>query len=100
MRKINIEITKARLSSFTATFEEDGESEVLNLSASLDLMTEGGEKISPYSLNTKSYYGNTFNLPVNVITPIFDIAKEIELVATRQCRSHHLELEAPKDINE
>ena len=92
MRKIDIQITKAQLESFTASFERDDK---LHLSATLALMTENGEKVSSYSLNTRSYYDNTFNLPINVIQPIFDIAREIEAITTRQCRSHHLQLTAP-----
>jgi hypothetical protein len=94
MRSINIEITKAKLEGFTATFDSD---DTLHLSATLALMTENGEKVSAYSLNTRTYYENKFNLPINVIEPIFKIAQEIEIIATKQCRSHHLELSAPTE---
>lgn len=97
MRKINIEITKARLAGFTASFENDGENDVLQLSANLDLMTEQGEKVSSYTMNTRSYYDNKFNIPISVYEPIFKIAEELEVIVTRQCRSHHLALTAPQN---
>jgi|GEM_PF-7088678 len=92
MRTIDIQITKAKLMQFTANFNED---DTLDLSATLGLMTEAGQQISTYSLNTRTYYENKFNLPLNVIEPIFEIAKEIENVATNQCKNHHLQLPEP-----
>lgn len=92
MRKINIEITKAVLKTFSVEFDEDN---TLQLSATLGLLTEGGEQVSSYCLNTRSYYTNKFNLPLEVIEPIFKIAEQIEIIATRQCSSHHEALPAP-----
>ena len=93
MRKINIEITKAQLENFSVSFQEDDKGfDNPMVSASLALLTEGGKKVSQYSISTNSWSDNKFKLPIEMIPPIFKIAEQIEIVVTKHCRESQLAL--------
>lgn len=97
MRKINIEITKAQLESFTIGFDVNEDKIVPEVSASLGLLTENGKKISQYSISSGKWANNKFTLPIEMFSPIMEIAEQLEVIVTKHCRENQLSLNAPKN---
>lgn len=84
MKRIKVEITKAELSSFIVSMGEGAPS----VTASISLYTENGVKVSDFSISTHGYgAGPKFDLPLDMVQPIVDIAKSLEAITTRQCSS-------------
>lgn len=91
MRKLDIQITKAKLLSFDVSFDEDKEQ--INVSATIGLMTETGKKITNYTVNSNSWRDeDKFVVPISMIAPIQTIAKELERIVTLHCRQGQLAL--------
>lgn len=89
MKKLNIEITKAQIMSYSVQLGENKPS----VSATIGLFTDGGKKISDYSISTNSYNEeNKFELPLGIVSPIMDIMKELEVIVIKHCKSNQLEL--------
>ena len=94
--KIDIHITKGKLESFSVYLTDD---EVPNISASIGLYTDGEQKITSFSIDTRNYYGNQqIDLPLGTIPAIKKIAEEIELATIRKCREHQLALPANNEF--
>lgn len=91
MKKLDIAITKAQLVSFGVKLK-DGRPEV---DASIALMTEGGKQITTYSIYTDEWHSDSFELPIEAMPLIGDLARVLEAVAVRHCRDGQLALPAP-----
>jgi hypothetical protein len=92
MKKLDISITKAMLTSFGVELKE-GKPEV---HVTIALMTEGGKAITTYTIYTDDWHSDKFVLPVEAMPLIGDIARILEGVAVRHCRDSQLALPAPK----
>lgn len=89
MKKLNINITKAQIVSFSVQLKE-GEPQV---SATIALITDGGKEISQYSISTYSWQEeNKFELPVELIQPIVGIMRTLEGVVVKHCMGSQLQL--------
>lgn len=91
MKKLSINITKAQLKSYTVTLEE-GKPVV---SATVDLLTEGGQQVTTYTASTRKYDWETtsdFELPMEAIIPIVDLAKVLEQAVVKKCRDSQMAL--------
>ena len=82
MKKINIAINQAKLLSYNVELDD----EKPEVSATIGLYS-GEKKISSFSLRTESGYLNSvkFDLPINMIGTIKQIADELEVILTREC---------------
>jgi hypothetical protein len=83
MKAIDIQINQAKIQSYSVTLFDD---KVPSVSAVIGLYS-GTKQISTFHLETKSYYnsGVTFELPADMIDPIVDIAKQLEVILVREC---------------
>ena len=89
MKKLEINITRAVLKSFSVIFTDN--EPVVDIT--LSLQTEGGKSITSYSISSSHYNSDMeFELPHEVVMPIMAIAKELEVVATKHCRDGQLGL--------
>lgn len=89
MKKLEINISKACLKSYTVELKE-GKPEV---SATIELLTEGGMAVTTYTVSTDSWQDkNKFELPMSAIMPIIDLAKVLESVTVQKCRDSQLAL--------
>ena len=84
MKTIDIQINQAKIESFGVTLNSDGR--VPDVNATIALLS-GTKQISTFSLHTQKYYssGVPFDLPVNMIEPIVDIAKQLEVILVAEC---------------
>jgi len=82
MRTIDIQINQAKILSFNVDLED----EKPQVSATVGLYS-GTRQISSFTLRTQSYFGNNikFTLPIDMIEPIVDIAKQLEIILVREC---------------
>lgn len=90
MKTLSINITKAQLKSYTVELKE-GKPVV---SATIELLTEGGTAVTTYTVSTESWYSdkNKFELPMAAISPIVELAKVLEQVTVAKCRDSQLAL--------
>lgn len=89
MKKLEINITKAALKSFTVSV--DGEQP--SISATIALLTDGGKAITSYTISTTSWQEkDKFELPMNAIKPMAELAKILEGVVVRHCQDSQLAL--------
>ncbi len=90
MKKLNIEITKAQLTGYTVTFNEDG---LPNVSASIALLTENLKEVTTHTISTNSWRDeDKFELPLGMITPMQKIAVALEEVIVNHMRDSQLKL--------
>lgn len=93
MRKLNIEITKAKIESYVVTMGD----EYPSVMVSIGLYTEGGQKITDYNISNNHWEKDkSFDLPVTALKPIIDVAAELERVVVKHCRDAQKQLAAPK----
>jgi hypothetical protein len=85
MNKIDIQITKAGINSFSVEFNEGVD--LPSVSATINLYTPNNKKISTFSIGTRSWNDNKFDLPVNMIEPIKQIAYQLEKIVTIKCNA-------------
>lgn len=91
MKKLDIQITKAVLKSFSVELEDKKPV----VSASIALLTDSGRNITDYTISTASWKKeNEFELPIECIAPIIALAKALETVVTQHCRDSQLALPA------
>jgi hypothetical protein len=89
MKKININVNKAEIKSFSVELNE-GEPEV---SASIGLFSEGGKQISTYTIATNSWNEETkFDLPVELVSPIMSILEVLEKVLVTHLNSNQKQI--------
>jgi len=93
MKKIDIQINKAKIISFDVELKDD----MPAVSARIGLYA-GEKRISTFSLRTEDYYSDSiqFDLPARMISPILDIAKELETILVREANKSLMQLSAPK----
>ncbi len=82
MKKINIQINNAKIASYEVSFN-DKEVEV---TATIGLYA-GKNKVSTFTIGTKSWDDKTIDLPVSLVNPIKEIAKKLETILVRECSS-------------
>ena len=96
MRKIDISITKAKLNNFSIDI---GDEDKIDINATIGLYTSGGKKITSFSISTESWRDESrFELPIEMINPIMEIARDLEVIVTRNCSSAIGELSSGKKI--
>lgn len=90
MKKLDINITQAKLQSYTVELKE----EKPVVSATIELLTAGGMSVTTYTVSTESWYSdkNKFELPLSAIAPIIELAKVLETVTVQKCRDSQLAL--------
>ena len=85
MKKLDIKITKAQIESFLVTLKEESP----EVSATIALLTEGGKKITSYSISTDSWNEvNKFELPQEMIMPIMLIMRELEALVVGHVKTN------------
>ena len=82
MKKIDIHINQARIISYQVELD-DKEPKV---TARIGLFA-GNKQISTFALSTETWQDKTFELPVETIKPILEIAKKLETILIRECSS-------------
>lgn len=83
MKQLNINITKAQLKNYTVELKEGRP--VVN--ATIELLTEGGMPVTTYSVYTDAWdEKNKFELPIQAMSPIIELAKALEDVVIDKCR--------------
>lgn len=88
MHKLNIRITKANLVSFGVELKQ-GKPEV---NATIALLTDGGKVVTTYSIYTDDWHSDNFDLPIEAMPLIGDLARILEGVAVRHCNDSQLAL--------
>lgn len=84
MRDIDIQINKARISSFHCYLKDN----IPRVSATIELLTVTGMKISEYTLDSESWQeSNKFDLPSSLINPILKITDDLEKIVSAHCQS-------------
>jgi len=84
MRDIDIQINKARISSFHVYLKDN----LPRVSATIELLTIAGMKISEYSIDSESWQeSNKFDLPSSIINPILKITDDLEKIVATHCQS-------------
>ena len=83
MKAIDIQINQAKIESYSVTLYDE---KVPSVRATIGLYS-GTKMISTFSLESKMAYnsGVVFELPANMIEPIVDIAKQLEVVLVQEC---------------
>ena len=92
MRKIDIRITKAQIKSFIVTLEEDAP----EVQATIGLYTENMKEVSDFTISTRSWATVKFDLPVEMVFAVKDIAAQLERIVTMQAQSSICLLGAPE----
>lgn len=83
MNKLDINITKASLSRFSVIAEDGGAA----VTATISLLTEGGKKITEYSVNSNAWKDDDkLMLPIEVMPLLGKAAQLIEAAAVKHCR--------------
>jgi len=92
MKKINIQINQAKILNFSVELKEENPI----VSAKIGLFA-GQKQISTFSISTQDYYGDVkFDLPIQMICPILEIAEKLEEILTLKCSSSLGQLTKPK----
>jgi hypothetical protein len=81
MKKINIEINQAKILAYEIKLNDDRP----EVCATIGLFAND-KQITTFTLRTEDYYGNSvqFELPFELISPIKEIAKELETILIRE----------------
>lgn len=82
MEAIDIKINRAKIISYMVDLDKERP----EVSATIGLFS-GNTPISKFSLRTQTYYGDglTFELPPDMIEPIVEISKQLEIILVREC---------------
>jgi hypothetical protein len=81
MRKIDVQISKAFISGFTVEFGDDK----MDVIATVDLFTQNEKKVSCFTISTRSWCTPKFDLPMEMVFPIRQIASQLEAIVVREC---------------
>jgi hypothetical protein len=92
MQTLNININKARITGFQINLDE----EKPGITATIELLTTTGKPITSYSLSSRSWSPDHFDIPIEMVGPILIIARQLEKIVTDKCQTTALQLEAPK----
>lgn len=93
MRTIEINITKARLESFSISFPKEGTPDI---EATLWLYAANDKRISQYSIGTKSWSDNRIEFPPELHTYISNTMEILEHIAHRECNGEMWMIESSK----
>jgi hypothetical protein len=92
MQDLNINIRKARIEGFSVHLQDDKPV----VTATILLLTDGGKKITSYSIGSDHWETNMkFDLPHEIVGPILEIARILERIVTDHAQSAALRLAAP-----
>ena len=94
MKKIDINITQARIKYYSVNFDRNKPL----VDVSLSLLTNSGKEISSFNLSTGSRSNSQFDLDLPLLKEIQETAKELERIATIHCSSAIWELPSWEDI--
>jgi len=81
MKKIDVQITKGQIKSFSVELRDD----LPEVTASVALFTADNKEITTFSVTTATYCNNNFELPIQMIEPIKEIASRLEAIVMQQC---------------
>lgn len=83
MQAIDIQLNQAKITSINIDLDNK---EIPQVAAQISLYS-GEQKIASFGLRTQTYYteGLTFELPPDMIEPIVNIAKQLEVILVQQC---------------
>lgn len=92
MQAIDLQINNAKILSYEVNLDKSKP----EIGARIGLYC-GDHRISTFGLRTETYYSDsiTFELPADMIEPIVDIAKQLEVILVRECNKQLKRLEAP-----
>lgn len=96
MRQIDVQITKGQIESFAVTLKDN----IPDVSAQVSLFTADGKKISTFTIGTQGYHDSKFELPLEMIQPILQIADRLERIVILECNRKLGRLEAPKEVKQ
>lgn len=89
MKKINVSVTKAQILSYRVEITKDAP----QVSATIGLFTDGGKKISEYSISTNSWNDeDKFEIEPTMLSPIMDIMYDLEGIVVRHMNEGQLTL--------
>ena len=89
MKKIDIQITKAKINSFSVELKED----LPVVSATIGLLTEGGKQITTYTIYSQNWNEDQkFDLPIEMIIPIKTIMDDLEKIVVKHLRNNQLQI--------
>ena len=91
MNTIDININRGKLESFSVELNEDK----LEIAAAIGLYA-GQKRITSFTVSTRSYFDPRFDVPPEMIEPVFSIARQIETIVIQQCRKAMAELPEPE----
>lgn len=91
MKKIDININKAKILSYSVELKE----EKPEVRATIGLFS-GEKQITTFNLTTETWYSTAvqFDLPWELISPIKEIAQQLETILIRECQKSLKQLEA------
>ena len=96
MKTIEINIEKADMNSFSVSHSDH--KFLPAISATINLRTAEGKKVSDFFISTDSYNeDNKFNPPPEIFDHIANIEKMLEVEAVRHCMSSLKLLPKPKE---
>jgi len=94
MKITNINITNAELTGFRVELKDNKP----EISATIALKTEGGKKITEYSIATDAWNDNQkMEIPITIINPIMNITKILEKVVAEHCENTTKQLSEKND---
>jgi len=92
MRKIDVQITKGKIDSFSVSLDK----EFPVVSATVSLFTADDKEITSFSLSSAGYSSNPFKVPISMIPGIKDLADKLENIAILHCNKKMAMLPAPE----
>lgn len=96
-KELKIEITHGKLESFTVNVRDHNK---FDIGATIGLYTDAEQKITSFSIDTRSYYGDQkIDLPIGTIQSILKIAEELEVAVIRKCREGQKALPSPENYD-
>ena len=88
MKKLDISISKAQLTSYTVRFGEDGE---IRVEATIALLTEQNKHVADFQISTHHWNDEAkFPLPLKMYNPIKKISEALEHVIVEHIREGQL----------
>jgi hypothetical protein len=82
MTPIDIQITKATIKSFTVDM---GDVILPHVTATIALWSPNGKEISSFTVSTYGWHNMKIEMPVQMIDPITQIARQFERIVTNEC---------------
>ncbi len=84
MTQLEINITKAQISSFNVQLSESK----IVVFATITLLTEGNKRITDYTISSDHWQKeNKFMLPLTMMEPIKNIMSQLEEIVVEHCKT-------------